>query len=240
MWATPPSSLTTFASSRCISWWTRSTRLRSADRVAKRMRPARHSQDGMFAARDPSSSVMTRVPPRKGPSSQVRTAAKSGQSPAAVAPLVQQGWPLYRWGEFAQTWDTLVADVRALQGADPDNYRSHPKTRFLAGLRQIVLNEIPSNPSDDRYQLGKTLGADAKYWRRAKWHQRFRVFFRYRSDPKLIVYVWFNDDSTLRQIGAKTDVYVVFRAMLERGKPPSTWEDLVAACRAWPSNQPPL
>lgn len=213
--------------------------LRSADRVAKR-RPhpsflRRHS-----CATRPSSSVMISVLPRQGPSSQARTAAKSGQSPAPVAPVVQQGWPLYRWGEFAQTWDALVADVQALQEADPETYKSHAKTRFLARLRQIVLNEIPSNPGDDRYQLGKTLGTDAKYWRRAKWNQRFRLFFRYRSDPKLIVYVWFNDDSTLRQVGAKTDVYLVFRAMLERGKPPSTWEDLVAACRAWPSRQLPL
>jgi len=165
--------------------------------------------------------------------------ATPGQAPAPVAPLVQQGWPLYRWGPFAEAWDTLVADVRALRDEQPDDYKTHPKTRFLARLRQIVLTEIPSNPGDDRYQLGKSLGADAKFWRRAKWNQRFRVFFRYRSDPKLIVYVWLNDDRTLRQIGAKTDVYTVFRAMLERGKAPSSWDDLVAACRAWPSDQAP-
>jgi len=52
------------------------------------------------------------------------------------------------------------------------------------------MDEIPTNPGDDRYQLGTTLGADARFWRRAKWNQRFGCYFWYRSEPKLIVYVW--------------------------------------------------
>ena len=39
---------------------------------------------------------------------------------------------------------------------------------------------------------------------------------------KLIVYVWFNDDGTLRKAGAKTDVYAAFRRMLERGEVPES------------------
>lgn len=37
----------------------------------------------------------------------------------------------------------------------------------------------------------------------------------------MIVYVWLNDEVTLRKVGAKTDVYAVFQRMLARGEVPS-------------------
>ena len=39
---------------------------------------------------------------------------------------------------------------------------------------------------------------------------------------KVIVYVWFNDEDTLRKAGSKTDVYAAFRRMLERGEVPES------------------
>ena len=46
----------------------------------------------------------------------------------------------------------------------------------------------------------------------------YRLFFRFASNPvKVIVYVWFNDEDTLRKSGAKTDVYETFKRMLARG-----------------------
>jgi toxin YhaV len=44
----------------------------------------------------------------------------------------------------------------------------------------------------------------------------------------VIVYVWFNDEDTLRKAGAKTDVYEAFRRMLMKGLIPASIEDLVA------------
>jgi toxin YhaV len=58
---------------------------------------------------------------------------------------------------------------------------------------------------------------------------RYRLFFRFASKPiKLIVYVWFNDEDTLRKAGSKTDVYEVFKSMLSRGQVPASINDLVA------------
>lgn len=60
---------------------------------------------------------------------------------------------------------------------------------------------------------------------------RYRLFFRFASKPvKLIVYVWFNDEDTLRKAGSKTDVYEVFKRMLSRGQVPSGIEELLAQC----------
>ena len=58
--------------------------------------------------------------------------------------------------------------------------------------------------------------------------ERYRLFFRFASNPvKVIVYVWFNDEDTLRKAGAKTDVYETFKRMLARGVVPSDIGDLL-------------
>ena len=53
---------------------------------------------------------------------------------------------------------------------------------------------------------------------------------RLASSPvKLIVYVWFNDEDTLRKAGAKTDVYETFKRMLARGIVPNSIEALLTS-----------
>jgi toxin YhaV len=60
--------------------------------------------------------------------------------------------------------------------------------------------------------------------------ERYRLFFRFASSPtKVIVYVWFNDEDSLRKAGSKTDVYETFIRMLSRGAVPS---DIGALLRA--------
>jgi toxin YhaV len=77
------------------------------------------------------------------------------------------------------------------------------------------------------------MGSSNKHWRRAKFMRRFRLFFRYHTNSKSIIYVWLNDENTLRKAGASSDVYSVFAGMLSRGKPPTDWDDLVRACEGW-------
>jgi len=49
-----------------------------------------------------------------------------------------------------------------------------------------------------------------------------RLFFKFKATPNKIVYVWFNDETTLRKEGAKTDVYVVFCNMLKSNRIPDS------------------
>ena len=68
------------------------------------------------------------------------------------------------------------------------------------------------------------------HWRRVKkgLPNRYRLFFRFASSPvKLIVYVWFNDEDTLRKAGAKTDVYETFGRMLAKGSVPHSIDELL-------------
>jgi len=154
----------------------------------------------------------------------------AGQKPR---PLIVNGYHLLAWPGFAKRWRKLKAEVERLREKSPEGYRWTPAAKLLAAVRDATLRDTPRDPGADRYRQGNTIGANYRHWRRDKFFQRFRLFFRYSSNPALIAYVWLNDDSTLRERGARTDAYAVFRTMLERGRPPTDWEDLVRECRKW-------
>ena len=127
-----------------------------------------------------------------------------------------------------------MAGVERLKAKDPLGYKDEKLARFLAIVVKLVRGDIPSNPGSDRYLQGNTLGSGYAHWRRAKFgNGRYRLFFRYSTGQRMIAYVWLNDENTLRKRGARSDPYTVFRAMLERGKPPTDWDALERECKVW-------
>ena len=74
-----------------------------------------------------------------------------------------------------------------------------------------------------------TLGTGNRHWFRAMFHGRYRLFYRFSTQHKIIVYAWVNDDESLRKSGSKTDPYAVFKTMLENGNPPNSFAELLQA-----------
>ena len=144
------------------------------------------------------------------------------------------GWQIYYFRTFAAALDELEGEVSALAASDPRGYKAHPKTRLLASLYAAITERVPAKPDHPDFRLGKTVGREYGNWRRVKHGlpERYRMFFRFASKPvKLIVYVWFNDEETLRKAGSKTDVYETFRRMLARGEVPESIEHLLVESR---------
>ena len=144
--------------------------------------------------------------------------------------MIANGWTLYYYRTFKAALDELEAAVSKLAADDPKGYKTHPKTKLLASVYRAITVLVPANPDAPDFRLGKTLGADNANWRRVKkgMPDRYRLFFRFASSPvKVIVYVWFNDEDTLRKAGSKTDVYETFKRMLARGVVPQTIDDLL-------------
>ncbi|MBI3178724.1 MAG: type II toxin-antitoxin system YhaV family toxin, partial [Deltaproteobacteria bacterium] len=79
---------------------------------------------------------------------------------------------------------------------------------------------------------GSTLGPAYKHWLRAKFFQQYRLFFRYHKASKAIVYAWVNDEDTKRAYDSPDDAYRVFRAMLQGGNPPDSWDALLTTPKA--------
>lgn len=87
------------------------------------------------------------------------------------------------------------------------------------------------------FRQGSTLREDNRHWFHTKFHERFRLFYRFSSKGKIIIYAWINDELTLRKLGAKTDVYQVFQGMLEAGNPPSFFDQLNVQSKALPESK---
>jgi toxin YhaV len=146
--------------------------------------------------------------------------------------VIANGWQLFYFRLFKAALDELEQTVAKLARQDPGGYKAHPKTRLLASIYKAITQTVPANPDHPDFRLGKTLGAQYTNWRRVKkgMPDRYRMFFRFASKPiRLIVYVWFNDEDTLRKAGSKTDVYEVFKRMLSRGQVPTSMEELLKA-----------
>ena len=137
------------------------------------------------------------------------------------------GWRLFQYPLFERQLKKLTEEVKHLSIAQPHSYKEHPKTKLLATIHRLITESIPRNPNAPEFRQGGALGPDNRHWFRAKFHQRYRLFFRFSSRDKVIVYVWVNDESTLRKAGSRTDAYAVFKSMLDAGNPPRTLDALL-------------
>jgi toxin YhaV len=103
--------------------------------------------------------------------------------------------------------------------------------KLHAAVLRAQENDLEGFESNANVKLFRALGEAHRHWRRAKIGRRFRLFFRYDSKAKVIVYAWVNDEQTLRSAGSKSDPYAVFEKMLGRGNPPDDWNALVQASK---------
>jgi toxin YhaV len=147
--------------------------------------------------------------------------------------LIINGWTVLAHPLFLDQWEKLTEAVDALKATKPGDYQKSADAKLLAALVQLVHKTIPSDPTAATYRQGSTLGDNRKHWFRAKFgNGRFRLFFRYSSASKVIIFAWVNDENTLRTYGAKTDAYKVFKGMLDDGNPPDDWAALYEAAAA--------
>jgi toxin YhaV len=97
------------------------------------------------------------------------------------------GWTLYLHPLFQQQLEKITAQVENLQAKDPLRYKEQSATKLLATINRCMREIIPRDPSAAEFRQGNTLGADNRQWFRAKFHQRYRLFFRFSSKEKVIV-----------------------------------------------------
>jgi len=149
--------------------------------------------------------------------------------------MVVNGWTLLFHEALIGQVKTLAGACQRAHRADAKNFRSNANVKLFAALAKLMLEMIPADPSRTEYRQGNTLGEAYRHWFRAKFFGRFRLFFRYDSRSRIIVYAWVNDERSLRQRGGKSDPYEVFRRMLASGNPPNEWAALVRSSAELPS-----
>ncbi|MFO0466990.1 MAG: type II toxin-antitoxin system YhaV family toxin [bacterium] len=148
------------------------------------------------------------------------------------APLVVHGWTVFAHPLFLAELEALERQIEALRQKDPLGYRNRNASKRLAAITKLAFEVIPQDPTRAEYRQGSTVGDEQKHWRRAKFFQQYRLFFRFHAASRLLVYAWVNDEATKRAYESRDDAYRVFRRMLESGHPPDDWETLLAEARA--------
>ena len=123
----------------------------------------------------------------------------AGAARPVTSALVVNGWTLLFWISFRERWGAILDATAHARARDPEEYIHEPVVKLFRTVRDLVFKDIPANPDHPRFRQGKTLGGPHSHWRRAKFHQRFRLFFRFHAASHSIVYAWLNDENTLRK-----------------------------------------
>lgn len=144
----------------------------------------------------------------------------------------RHGWTLLFHKCLIEQLRKLEAAAARAQAQDPKGFESNANVKLLDALTTLILEVVPSDPNRGKYRQGNTMGSAFRHWCRAKIGRRFRLFFRFDSKTKIIIFAWVNDEHTLRSSGAKTDPYIVFQKMLKSGHPPDDWDALLAASKS--------
>jgi toxin YhaV len=144
--------------------------------------------------------------------------------------LVVNDWTVLYHPIFASRFTALLDEAQRLKARLSQNdYIQHPRVKLAAAVYRLITEVVPANPDAPDYRLHGTL---AKF-RRAKGQglpPRYRLFWVFSQQAHVIVFLYLNDDTTLRKAGARTDPYTQFERLVTRGE---IGADFAANLRAW-------
>lgn len=133
-------------------------------------------------------------------------------------PSRYNGWLVLLWPTVAQRYEELRAEARHLKASLPaDEYVRHPTVKLAAAISRLVTQIVPQGPNAPEYRLRGSLAG----FRRAKGHglpPRYRLFWVFSSEHKVIIFLYVNSAGVLRKQGDKNDVYAVFERLVRRGE----------------------
>jgi len=157
---------------------------------------------------------------------------REGKTKPPITPsdewVTVNGWTILAHPLFLDAMERLVEASRKEQAKGKAAPR--PNTKLLGHIVDLAFEKIPADPGGTQFRHGGTLGEATRHWFRAKTGAgRYRLFYRFHSQSKVIVLCWVNDEQSLRQYRAKTDAYRVFAGMLEDGNPADDWTQLLAS-----------
>lgn len=89
-----------------------------------------------------------------------------------------------------------------------EEFQQHEIVKFAYRIRKADQEIIPQDPNRPEYRLTGDL---KKYRRYKQGLQRYRLFFCFSSKPKIILYLYLNDEKNLRKAGDKKDPYEEFK-----------------------------
>ena len=93
-------------------------------------------------------------------------------------------------------------------------FRQHEVVKLAYRIRRADQEISPQDPNRPEYKLRDDL---RKFRRYKQGLQRYRLFFCFSNQPKIILYLYLNDEKRLRKSGAKSDPYQEFKKLVNKG-----------------------
>jgi len=116
---------------------------------------------------------------------------------------------------YSQRIAQLKAQVKQLHNKlSTEEFKQHEIVKFAYRIRKADQEIIPQNPNRPEYRLRGEL---KKFRRYKQGLQRYRLFFCFSEHPKIILYLYLNDEKHLRKTGAKNDPYEEFKKFVAKG-----------------------
>lgn len=97
---------------------------------------------------------------------------------------------------------------------DDEAFKQHEIVKLAYRIRKADQEIIPQDPNRPEYRLSGEL---KKYRRYKQGLKRYRIIFCFCNHPKIIIYLYVNDEKHLRKAGAKTDPYEEFKKLIAKG-----------------------
>lgn len=108
----------------------------------------------------------------------------------------------------------LKTQVKELHKKLPEEeYKQHEIVKLAYRIRKADREIIPEDPNRPEYRLRGEL---KKYRRYKQGLQRYRIFFSFSNHPKIILYLYLNDEKHLRKAGDKNDPYEEFKKLVAK------------------------
>ena len=145
-------------------------------------------------------------------------------------PSLINGWHVLALPRFSERYAALRGEARRLKDQlSPQEYVGHPAVKLAGAVHRLITQIVPDNPNAPEFRLR----GDLSTFRRAKGHglpQRYRLFWVFSEGNKTIIFLYLNDEETLRKEGARSDPYAVFARLVARGE---IGADFAANLAAW-------
>lgn len=139
--------------------------------------------------------------------------------------LVKNGWTLYYHHVFGDRYAAMRARAKELKKQlATDDFVRHPDVRLVAAVRRVILDIIPEDPNRSDFWLKGNLAM----FRRVKGYglpDRYRLFYVFSTQVKVVIVLYVNDSGTLRKEDARTDPYEVFSDLVRSGQIGSDFEE---------------
>ena len=145
--------------------------------------------------------------------------------------MQRHSWNLLFHEGLIEQLQKLQTAAQKAQTQDTQGFESNANVKLFNALAQLMLETVPSDPNRDEYRQGNTMGPAFRHWRRAKLGRRFRLFFRFDSKTRIIIFMAMMEAQTyLAKRQARADLNA-FDAVMARtgGEPPREGDRILPA-----------